>query len=88
MNNSSLFRYESRVIIPEDPVLYREVIKLYYNNPLAGHYGIEKTLEFLKRSWYWENIKTNIRVYYKECDICQRVKAKQYILYSLLSSLL
>ena len=52
MDNSGLFRYELRVIIPEDPVLCEEVIKLYYNNPLAGHYGIEKILEFLKRSWY------------------------------------
>ena len=50
MDNSGLFRYKSRVIIPEDPVLYREVIKLYYNNPLVGYYGIEKILEFLRRS--------------------------------------
>jgi hypothetical protein len=88
MDNSGLLRYKSRVIIPENPVLYEEVIKLYYNDPLAGYYRIEKILEFLKRSWYWENIETDIRIYYKEYNICQRVKAKQYILYSLLSSLL
>ena len=69
MDNSGLFRYKSRVIIPEDSVLYREVIKLYYNNPLVGYYKVEKILEFLKRSWYWENIETNIYIYYKEYNI-------------------
>ena len=49
MDNSGLFRYESRVIILEDPVLYREVMKLYYNNPLIGYYRIEKILELFKR---------------------------------------
>ena len=88
MDNSGLFRYESRVIVPEDPALYEEVIKLYYNNPLVEYYRIEKILELLKRSWYWENIETNIHVYYKECNICQRVKAKRYIFYGLLNSLL
>jgi hypothetical protein len=87
MDNSGLLRYESRVIIPEDPVLRGEIIKLHYNDPLAGHYGVEKTLELLKRSWYWENMETDIRVYCKEYDICQRVKAKRHMPYSLLSSL-
>jgi hypothetical protein len=70
IDNSGLFRYELRVVVPEDPVLCGEVMKLYYNNPLAGYYGVEKTLELLRRSWYWENMEINIRVYYKEYDIC------------------
>ena len=70
MDNSGLLRYKSRVVIPEDPALYGEVMKLHYNDPLAGHYGVEKTLELLRRSWYWENMETDIRVYYKEYNIC------------------
>ena len=49
MDNSGLLRYELRVVIPKDLVLYKEVIKLYYNDPLVGHYRVEKTLELLKR---------------------------------------
>ena len=49
MNNSGLFKYELRVIILEDLVLYKEVIKFYYNNPLIRYYRVEKILEFLKR---------------------------------------
>ena len=49
MDNSGLFRYELRVIILENPVLYKEIIKFYYNNLLVKYYRIEKILEFLKR---------------------------------------
>ena len=49
IDNSGLFRYELRVIILENPVLYKEIIKFYYNNPLIEYYKIEKILEFFKR---------------------------------------
>jgi hypothetical protein len=32
-------------------------------------------------------MKGNIRDYYRECDVCQRVKAKRHLLYNLLSNL-
>ena len=50
MNNLNLFKYKLRVIILKDLILYKEVIKLYYNNPLIRYYKVKKTFEFLKRS--------------------------------------
>ena len=50
MDNSSLFKYKSRVIILKNPVLYKEVIKFYYNNPLIEYYRIEKILKLFRRS--------------------------------------
>ena len=49
MDYSGLFKYKSRVIILKDLILYKKVIKLYYNNPLIEYYRIKKILEFLKR---------------------------------------
>ena len=50
MDNLSLFKYKSRVIILKDLTLYKEVINFYYNNPLIRYYKVKKTLEFFKRS--------------------------------------
>ena len=50
MDNSGLFKYKSRVVMLKDLILRKEVIKLYYNNPLIRYYKVKKTLEFLKRS--------------------------------------
>ena len=55
---------------------------------MAGYYRVEKTLELLRRSWYWENMEGDVCDYYRECDVCQRVKAKRHLPYSLLGSLL
>jgi hypothetical protein len=50
MDNSSLFKYKSRVVILKDLTLREEVIKFHYNNLLIKHYKIKKMLELLKRS--------------------------------------
>jgi hypothetical protein len=49
MDNSSLFKYGLKVIILEDLILYKKIIKLYYNDFLARYYRVEKILEFFKR---------------------------------------
>jgi transposase InsO family protein len=84
---SGILKYHSRAVVPDDPALRQEVMKLHHDDPLAGHYGIEKTLELLRRSWYWENMEIDVRNYCKECDVCQRVKAKRHKPYGLLASL-
>jgi hypothetical protein len=49
MNNSGFFKYKLKVVIPEDLILYKEVIKFYYNNSLIKYYRIKKIFEFFKR---------------------------------------
>jgi hypothetical protein len=44
------FTKKNCIIVLKDLALYNKVIKLYYNNPLAGHYRVEKTFKLLKRS--------------------------------------
>jgi hypothetical protein len=50
MNNSGFFKYKSRVIILKNLILYKKVIKLYYNNFLIKYYKIKKILKFFKKS--------------------------------------
>lgn len=40
----------------------------------TNHRGINETLEYLKRNYYWINMKTTITNYINSCDICQRTK--------------
>jgi hypothetical protein len=49
MNNSGLFKYKLRIIILKNLILYKKVIKFYYNNSLIKYYKIKKILEFFKR---------------------------------------
>lgn len=44
-------------------------------NKLAGHYGISKTKELIKRRWYWGSFSDSVGKYVKRCKICSRNKS-------------
>lgn len=40
----------------------------------TNHRGINETLEYLKRNYYWKNMKDFVTNYINQCDICNRSK--------------
>lgn len=40
----------------------------------ANHRGINETLEYLKRNYYWHNMKVTVTEFINCCEICQRTK--------------
>jgi hypothetical protein len=53
------------------PKMYREqIVKLCHNPPLAGHQGIERTIEKLKSRYYWRRISKDVLAYVKGCMEC------------------
>ena len=45
---------------------------------VAGHMGMDKTLEMINRNFYWPRIAEDIEDYVRSCDDCQRNKASRY----------
>ena len=41
---------------------------------LAWHFGVDKTLEQVRRFYFWPKLQTNVRRYVEECLICQQAK--------------
>ena len=48
---------EPEELSPEEK---NEVISLYYNDPLVGHLGTDKTIELITRNHYWKGIRKDI----------------------------
>ncbi len=46
-----VLHYHGLPYIPK--VICSELISRHYNNPVAGHFGIEKTRELIARKYYW-----------------------------------
>ena len=82
-----LLQQHNYIYVLNNVGLRNKVIKLYYNNPLARHFRTDKTSKLLQRNYYQENIEDNVYIYYQEYNICQRVKVKRHVPYSLLRSL-
>jgi hypothetical protein len=44
--------------------------------PTAEHSGFTKTYDRVKRSFFWEGMKQDIRKFVTECEVCQRNKGE------------
>lgn len=55
--------------------LTTSLIESAHNPPSAAHGGIAKTLDRLKRMYYWPNMTTDVRDFVRRCDTCKETKA-------------
>ncbi len=55
--------------------------------PLAGHFGVQKLLEFLSRKYYWPKIRVDVEKYVQSCDICLSSKAQKHKPYGSIKAL-
>ena len=45
---------------------------------VAGHMGMDMTLEMINRNFYWPRFSKDIEDYVRSCDDCQRNKASRH----------
>lgn len=55
--------------IPEK--LRSSLITRFHNSPLASHGGMGKTLELIRRHFYWPGMVTDVRDYIHSCETCK-----------------
>ena len=44
----------------------------------AGHWGIKRTIDPVKRDFYWRTLEKYVTEYVKTCDECQRNKPSNH----------
>ena len=81
-----LRRYE-KAYVPTNSALREEILKACHDDPLAGHFGSERTLQLLRRHWFWPHMEAQVREYIASCDVCQRTKTKRHRPFGELQSL-
>ena len=78
-----------KILVPPSasPEVIRTVIKQSHDDPSAGHYGVAKTLAKVAERYTWPRRRLDVVQYVKECDTCQRQKARRHRPYGELQSL-
>jgi hypothetical protein len=66
-----------RLYVPDDLVLQTRILQECHDAPTGGHLGKDKTLEQVKRRFYWPGMDSMIVAYVTSCDACQRNKSSQ-----------
>jgi transposase InsO family protein len=76
-----------KLYVPAEEALKQELLLKYHDDPLAGHFGPERTLHLLQRKYIWKNMTEDIQKYCQSCHICQTGKPKRHQAYGHLESL-
>ena len=71
--------------VPE--IIRMELISRHHDDPLAGHFGIDKTRELIARKYHWPTLRRDVEGYVKGCDVCLASKAVRHKPYGDLQSL-
>ena len=75
-DSNGILHHQILTYIPE--IIRTELISRHHDDPLVGHFGIEKTRELVARKYYWETPYHDVKVYVRGCDICLASKAVRH----------
>jgi len=81
-----LYRY-GMLWIPQDRELIRQLLASEHDSRVTGHMGQDKTIELIRRHFWWPKMDEQIIDYVWVCAECQQNKAARHQLYGLLSPL-
>jgi hypothetical protein len=64
-----------RIVVPNAGTLRQGIIRDMHNAPLAGHVGMQKTLQAVSRVFWWPGLRRDVKEYVNNCHACQTNKA-------------
>ena len=73
---NGLLLYKGRIYLGSCDALKVAMLQQVHNSSLGRHSGFLKTFHKVKRDFYWPGLREDVKKHFKECDACQRLKAK------------
>src|SRR5204862_7552038 len=84
--NGILYR-KNLLWIPKDPAVKRSVLQSEHDSKVAGHFGQDKTIELIRRNFWWPHMDEEIIEYVRTCPECQKNKSRRHRPYGMLQPL-
>lgn len=69
-----LWRHGKQLYVPLDAQLRQDILYWHHDVPWCAHLGMAKTMELVKRQFYWPAMDKDIRNYIASCYKCQANK--------------
>jgi hypothetical protein len=58
------------VWIPEDQALRQNILLKNHDDPIGSYYSVDRTVDVLKRKYYWPGLRANVHKYIRYCAAC------------------
>jgi transposase InsO family protein len=78
---------KEKLWVPEGKGLRRRILESEHDTKVAGHMGQDKTLELIRRNFWWPKMDEDIIDFVRSCPDCQKNKAARHQPYGLLNPL-
>lgn len=72
MADDELVDYQWRVVVPKHE--RKNILESGHDKLTAAHGGFKKTLERVRRMYYWPRMSTDVLSYVNSCDVCKSSK--------------
>lgn len=66
--------WATRLLLMVPSLMRQEIMHGNHDLRSAGHLGIKKTIEKVRQSFMWYGLTTDVDIYVKSCDVCNRNK--------------
>lgn len=76
VETNGIVEVDTKVYVPRDRRLRDRIVHAHHDVPIAGHPGRFKTLELVRRTYWWPGMRSYIERYIRGCDVCQRTKPR------------
>ena len=80
-----VLQHQGLPFVPE--IIWTKLISRHHDDPLAGHFGIDKTRELVGRKYYWSSLRKDVEAYVKSCNVFLSSKTVRHKLYGDLQAL-
>jgi transposase InsO family protein len=76
LDEEGLLRHRERYYVPSAARL--RVLQSCHDDPMAGHFGMAKTLDLVTRTFYWTSARSYVKDYVRSCQACARAKPTRH----------
>ena len=84
-NKEDYLWYRDLMYVPES--LRLRTMELHHDSLSAGHFGVSKTVDLIKRAFYWPSMYSDVYKFVRSCPICCKSKVPKHKPYGLLMPL-
>ena len=87
MGEDGILRYQTRIWVPSNEEIKREILREAHGSKFSVHPGSTKMYRDLRESFWWNGMKGEIADFVAKCLVCQQVKSEHQKPAGLLQSL-
>lgn len=77
-HQDGLLFYKDRCYVPDNAELRRSIVQRYHDLPVMGHPGRHKTMELVRKHYWWPGMYVFIKNYVGGCATCQQMKVNTH----------